>query len=304
MNTILKTKTTRKLRETTEDPPKLAANLVNCNSGCQRVLRWLHQSKVQMGNTNLARMLDNGERLEDLRTNVKHREPAEGDEPVNPMQLAAAVMGCTEGYCNKMAQLYRAFSTPARREELLAHRFPSSGAPLTWMHMEQLLKLYSDENSIVAFNDLLRQTLENEWSPDDVEAKIHQMKRLSGQPETRGGGRPTKVPRSLEQRANRLIKQTDVIVKNAGEIYNHEEHGFLPALKNLSQADVASKADELLDLTNKLKDNLTKVHELCTLKLGSDLPAMETYIRDCVRAAAESGGKKEAAMLEMVDASV
>lgn len=284
------------------DSPLLQEKLANCHPQLAVEIRAMYKNLNDLASTNLARMWAQGKRLQAIKDREdEYRKPLTGDQPIDPLEVTAEVLSSSQGYLNKMQQLYRAFPTEADRRRLLGLRFPHSGKPLTWSHFEYLLKVFSPDGDNSRFNDLLAQTLAGEWKPEQVDQAIKSWRRLNGQPESRPGGRPTHVPPTLQGRLQRLIQQTDVVVKNDREIYSHESHGFVHALSTLSQEEVANKAAELQDLTGRLKTNLASLVGVFKRQIEVEIPEMEAHIERCLRSESRLRGLRDAESLEAED---
>lgn len=297
-NTSTKTATTTQVKQVV-DSEALKVLLQNCNPQAQAELRALWRDVNTLESNTLSKMWTLGRRLNNLRKE-EYRKPREGDELIDTMDLATQILRShSASYCNKMAQLHRAFPTETDRDNLVALR-TKSGRSLTWQHLEQLLKLL-EEGSRELFEAQLQRTLDEDLTPQQIEQLIKQNKRLAGKPESRGGGRPTLVPKGMLGRATRLITQLQVLRKNANEIYDHPEHNFLSTVKDMSQGAVAAESTSILDLVTAMRGDMTALRDFFDAKLNTEFPALEEYVQSCVVAQATQVGADEAAELEAAD---
>lgn len=300
-NTLNHTTSRQTTTTTNVEPEWLQEKLANVNPQCSAEIRSMFRENNGLASLNLAKMWAQGKHAENLRSKPEYKKPKRGDEPVNPIALAAEILGVSDGYVNKMAQLYRAFDTERKKEELLSYRM-ANGKPLTWGHLEQLLKLYSDEASRARFDEQLRFALNNNLTPDDIDKQIKLWRTVKGEKESRGGGRPTQIPPTFEGRYTRLVQHTDIICKNVPEIYEHPEHNFLETLKEMPQGKVADKAEEYKAMFSKMRENLETLRKFCDAQLQSAFPQALGYIETCVQAQAAAQGHSDAKELELADA--
>jgi hypothetical protein len=283
-----------------QDPPLLREKLARCNQQCAAALRAIHNDQVSMTGNNLLKMWVQGRRIESLKRE-EMRRPRDDGELLNPVQIAAEIIGCSEGYANKMGQLYRAFPKESDRERLLGYRMKTSGKGLTWPHLEQLLKLFLPDGSNAAFEETLQATLTNEWTAEQVCAHIKLMRTMSGKKESRGGGRPTNIPPTFNGRAQRLLQQARALVKGVGEIYEHPTYNFLATVQGMGQGELAEKAPEVLNLVGQLEEQLRRVQEFCVKQLAAGLGLVRQHVERCVQAQSLSNGHTAASKLEAAD---
>lgn len=300
---VTKTTSNTSTEVKTVESEELRTLLQNCNPQAQAELRALWRDHNALVSNNLTKMWTFGRRITNLKKE-EYRKPRSGDEPIDTMKLVGQIIQHThsDSYCNKMAQLYRAFPTEADRDRLVAMR-SKGGRPLTWPHLEQLLK-FLEEGNRALFDAQLQRCLDEELTPDQLAQLIKQTNRLSGKSESRGGGRPTLVPKGFLGRATRFIEQVQVMVKNSNEIYDHADHNFLNTLKDMPQAEIAAQSEELLDLITTMRNGASSLRDIFDNKLQNEFPAIEEYVQSCVVAAAAQAGASEAAELEAADLEV
>jgi len=294
------------VRTTTEtvtqkaEPSLIKQKLENVNPQAAAEIRRFLDVEEKLVTYTLQRMWHLGRCAENLRSNPGMNKAKHGDEPINPIKILAELVDKSESFINKMAQLFRAFPKDSDRDRLLNYRMVS-GAPLTWAHMEALIPLYSDEGSRSVFDNLIQRTLAESLTPKEIMQVIASTKNPDGRPTTRGGGRPTNVPPTLGGKATRLITQTDVLVKNIPEIYEHETHNFMASLKEMGQEVVAEKATEIKHNFIRIRENLAALQAFCARTLDDVIPEAEQYIAACINAKAASDGKHQAEALEATD---
>jgi hypothetical protein len=288
VRTILPT-TPTSVRLESQTPEYVKERLKSANSECRAAIVAILREVEKQESKTLEWMWSNGKRVETLRTEEKYRKPATGDEPVNPIHLCSEVSGWSVSMLNKMAQLFRAFSTDAEKAKLLGYR-TASGKPLTWRHMELLLPMNSGDGSTAVFDNWVKKTLDSSWSPETLKQELARSKQVRGE-SSHGGGRPTKVPPSLKGRVARLATQTDIILKNVGEIYENPQFGFVESVKALSQSAVTKDATDLKLMFDNIQKNLQEIWEFCGRQIDEVLPEVLSYIDECVAAQADQDGR-------------
>jgi hypothetical protein len=282
--------------EKTEDPKLLLEILTNVNSACESEMRaYVREGNNQQANI-LSRMWVQGRRIENLKR-PEYQKAKDGGKPINPVALLAKYEGVSESYLDKKARLYRVFKTEEERDKLLSLRMKNSGKPLTWAHMEQLLKFYpADGKSTEAYDNMLKRTLEEDLAPADIDQHLKSSRRVNGEQEARGGGRPVSVPPTLHGRLSKAIKQTDALMRAFEEIYDNDEYNFIQSVKDMDQEAVAQSSNELVTTIGKLRDNMEELVQAMQAKVRHEIPEVFEYIRECVAAKSKSEDKgKQAA---------
>lgn len=273
-----------------EDPPELSGLLADCNEECAASLRELWRLDKTIKRSTLLVMWQQGEIIERLRQEAYSR-PAEGIDPVNPVAIAASILERDERYVNKVGQLYRAFPSEGAREMLLSLRMRRSGKPLTWAHMEQLLKRFADEGRNDEFQRLIKKALDNDWSALDIEQYLKNQRTESGAETSRGGGRPTAVPPRFDGRINRLLSHLSVVNKNAQEIYRNPSYDFVASISEMSQREVADNAGQIETAIGRLRTEFESMRQLLDDLETRQLPAVLDIVHKCSESV--SGKKPE-----------
>jgi hypothetical protein len=272
----------------------------NCNTKCRVMIRKVFDADVTRASTSLTWMWEQGRTVYMLQNDEELLDPVKGNEPVNPIAILSKLIGCSDVYLRKMAQLYRAFPTEEDIKEITSRRMARSGRALSWSHMERLLRLHSTDGPNTKFVDMMEQTLKSDWSPEELEQRIKQMRRRQGQKASRGGGRPTNVPPTFDGRAVRFIQQTDVVLKNAAEIYTHPQFNLTETVKALSVEQVADKAGELRDLAEQVKHKAFEASSTYQ-EIAKGASESIAYIDKCVQRRAVQAGRAEADRLDAED---
>ena len=277
-----------------DEPEALTEALKTCSDVCAGLIR----KAVAFHNKDVADTLEKkwhlGEVVEDLREG-DYTKPKNGNKPVNPVAVLSLAIGCSPSYLNKSAQLYRAYPTPDKLAWLTSRR-TKQGKPLTYGHLEQLLRLRSDTDSNAQYDKVLKTTLEEDLTPEQIDNVIKSDKRQKGE-STRKGGRPIAVPATVQQQFSRLLDQTEVIIKNDGELYSNEQHSFMARVKSMPQSVVAKDGKNLHDLLSKSRGNMTKLIAVFSTMIGS-MAEIDEYVSKCENAMAHQDGKAAADAIE------
>lgn len=283
-----------KVQPVFDEPEELTAALKRCNDECAELIRKalsFHNSSVT---DTIEKKWHLGEIVEQLKDKDLTR-PKSGTKPVNPTKVLAGAIGCSGSYLNKSAQLYRAYPGSDKLAWLTSRR-TQKGKPLTYGHMEQLLRLRSDTDSNAKYDEVLKEALANDWSPEEIDQKIKTDKQKEGRSVGKGG-RPTPVPGTVFQQLARLLEQTDIIVKNDGELYSNPEHNFMARIKSMPQSAVATGAKDLRTYLSRAQANMTKLLQVF-VGLNQSFTEIEAYVTDCELAMAHEGGKKAASAID------
>ena len=276
---------------------ELTANLT---AQCVAELRSFVRDADNLSTANLAKMWVQGKRVCNLeKPEFKKSKTGEKVDPLSILdQLFKDVY--RPSYLAKMRQLYQAFPTEADRDRLLAMRMKKSGRPLTWPHLEYLLKYYKHEQPRDTFDSMLQKTCENDWSPAELDEMIKQGRVRAGEAPTRGGGRPLNVPATFEGRMVRAIGQLEVFIKNDDAIYHAETYNPLTTLKGLPQAEVTAKKQEITGYVSRVRQLATQASQRAE-RLAKDMDEIDEFLKKCDEDSADPVGKKEAASIDDED---
>jgi hypothetical protein len=264
-----------------KDPQLLSEILQGCSPACADQLRELHRLASTGTTRTLTVMWRQGqviERLRDREMTCTENELAR----VNPVLLASRILERDVRYVNRVGQFFRAFPRKEELECVLSLRLADTGRPLSWPHFEQLLKVFSEDGLNNAFDLLLRKTIENSWSPDDIETHLKNTRRANGEEESRGGGRPTVIPATFDKKVTRLTAHAGILAKNAEEIYLHKQHSLLASIQRMSQHEVAQRADELKAAMVRIEEMGREVQEMFKRLETEQFPEARKFIQDCV----------------------
>jgi hypothetical protein len=279
------------------DPPLLEEKLSNCNFACAAEIRAIYREHIAIDSTTLLRMWHQGKRVQNLKDCKAYREPLRGDIPVNAVQITADLLNVSPSWLLKTAQFYKAYEDPENRDDIVSKRMARSGRPLNWNHMEQLLKLLGHPGR---FHLVLKATLENDWSPEEVEKAVRRQNQATGRKD-HVGGRPLAIPTTFLGKVARFLEQLKIFVRHSEEIYGNAKEGFVSSLKNMSQEEVANSAEELQVCLADMKDIRERVLKALH-PLADEFTEAGEYIEVCARQQAEQAGHEEAAAIDAKDA--
>jgi hypothetical protein len=249
----------------------------------------------------LSRMWEYGRRVEHLRQ-PEFSKTEGGAGRIAVSELLANSIGRSTSWLNKMAQLYRAYDSESKRRELLGMKL-ENGCPVSWKHLEQLLKLYPDKptDSKAAFVAMQKEMISKSLTPTDLEQRVATHNALTGQGGSKNAGRPIRIPADFRGRVARLIRETDAILKSAREIYASPQYGFLASIREMSQPKVAKESEQLAHEVAAVRSRLREILDVTNDRILSELDQAQKYIQQCSTSHVESTGKSDAAELDAAD---
>lgn len=281
------------------EAPALTKLLRVCNESCAALIREGVRRHTSSVTATIEEKWRLGEIVQDLYDDKNHKPKVPGASSVNGVRLLAEAINCSTSYLNKCGQVKAMFETEADLDRFTSLR-TRRGQPLTFAHLEQLMRLHTKQGDNSAYQRLLRLALDEDLTPDQIDQRIRAVKAASGTP-LGAGGRPTPIPPTLTGRLSRLLDHTDLIVKNDGEIYSHPDHNFTAAAKDMPQSEVASNAPELRAMIGRARSNMAALKAMFERK-AAEFDGLEAYIAQCELTLAHQTGKDIADSLEAAHA--
>lgn len=281
-------------------PAFLTALLKNVNAQCEAELRTFCEYDSETGVATLSRMWQEGRMVENLKK-PEYSIPREGDAPVNVIAVLAQAVNRSESLLNKWGQLYRAYPTEEKKKKLLSLKL-ANGRPVTWGHHEKIFYLYSKDGDNSEYERVLKMAQDKSWGPDDLGQYLKTRRAVTGGVEAHAGGRPVGVPPTFHGRVTKGIKSTELMNKITEGVLVHPEYGLLVSLRSMGQEDIASQAEDLSSQLASLLANQRLLGDSLS-RLGIEIDAAITYIRQCSVAHVESNGKSEADRLDAADSA-
>lgn len=234
-------------------PEDVKDRLRQCSTECAILIRQavvLHNKAVS---ETIEKKWNLGIIVEELRE-AEVETVKKGQKAAKAVNILADILGCSISYLNKSAQLYRAFPTKDKLEWLLAQRTVNH-KPLTFGHVEQLLRLHSEDGDNSLFHKMLQKTLNEDLSPEQIDREIKTMQALAGQ-ETRNAGRPIAIPRNMEQQFARILEQLDTLTKMMTTVYLNDPYRFSTRIHEMSQSQIVSQKPVIQHLIEETKKKL------------------------------------------------
>jgi hypothetical protein len=273
------------------DPPELVKLLNNCNEECAEDLRSLHRLVTGGERSNLQLVWQQGALIERLRREEASK-PKTGVVPVNAVLLASKIMERDPRYVNKVGQFWRAFPSQEELDKVVSLRMRKNGKPLAWSHFELLLRFWSEDGDNRQFQSLLKKTVDNSWTISELENHIKTKRRVDGDEESRGGGRPVVVPPTFEGRATRLHDQASLLAVSAREIYLNESNSLYAAIRGMSQHQVAVRAAEILASLDRIEQHGEEVLKLFEELKTKQFPESRRFVESCVESAKKTSERR------------
>jgi hypothetical protein len=176
------------------------------------------------------------------------------------VERLAAVLVYDKRLLHKAMQFYEAFPLKDL-EDLLSHRMRVTKEPVTYVHIEQLLRI----GDVAARKKMLKQCVENNWTPEELSYYVSvSLRQLSGKPtETHAGGRPVKVPTTIVQLLHNFEKASGTLVRNDPLMYTHPMINFVRYAADLPAdkitPELLAKMDECIGNLDSAMMVLAKV---------------------------------------------
>jgi hypothetical protein len=122
----------------------------------------------------------------------------------------------------------------------------TSQQPLTWSHMEALIRLQDED----ARADMLELALQESLTAGEL---VKEIQKKSGGKKSNSTGRPLSKPKNFEGYLDSIMTTSEVVIKKATQVWFDEENDLVTAANALEEVDEATLA--------KLDDTLTELGE-------------------------------------------
>jgi hypothetical protein len=202
------------------------------------------------------------------------------------MERLSTMLNLSTSYLNKMGQLNKAFSGEAGKKRLLGMRL-ANGRPVTWDHLESVISLYSEDGSTARFEKMLGIMVKESLSPDEVERRILTDRALHGK-QPHAGGRPIVVPATPKGRLAAVLAISGLTLRKF-EVHTNPVNSLAAAIRGMSQDEVVSNSQELLQESMLLRAQIRALADVCNDILLTDLDQSIQHVNRCLAVQAANG---------------